>query len=59
MVVISLLPDAKFGRNDHREDAPHSIIGIMMAIVRCDSQGLKILKAIENTKLLLGFLPVQ
>jgi hypothetical protein len=23
MVVISILPHAEFGRNDHREDAPH------------------------------------
>ena len=59
MVVVSILPHAKFGRNDHREDAPHFIIGIIMAVVRCDSQGLKILEAIENTQLLLGFLPVQ
>ena len=25
MVVVSLLPNAEFGRNDHREDAPHFI----------------------------------
>ena len=23
MVVISILPHAEFGRNDHREDVPH------------------------------------
>ena len=23
MVVVYLLPQAEFGRNDHREDAPH------------------------------------
>ena len=23
MVGVSLLPDAEFGSNDHREDAPH------------------------------------
>ena len=23
MVVVSILPDAEFVRNDHREDAPH------------------------------------
>ena len=23
MVVISILPHAEFGQNDHREDAPH------------------------------------
>ena len=26
MVIVSLLPRAEFGRNDHREDAPHFII---------------------------------
>ena len=23
MVIVSILPHAKFGRNDHREDTPH------------------------------------
>ena len=49
MVVVSLLPNAEFGRNDHREDATHlsedfvgkidmEAIGFeMMGFEQCDS----------------------
>ena len=30
MAVVSILPHAEFGRNDHQEDAPHFIVYIEM-----------------------------
>ena len=33
MVVVSILPHAKFGRNDHREDAPHFRIQLFRPIL--------------------------
>jgi len=30
MFVVSILPHAEFGSNDHREDAPHFIISVFL-----------------------------
>ena len=34
MVIIPILPQAEFGPNDHREDAPHFILRCLKMILR-------------------------